>query len=49
MAQQMAAMGHQLGLNARTLSPFGKAAAAAGYAFEGGKLDDVTVVVAVVE
>lgn len=49
MAQQLAALGHQLGNSPRTLSPFGKAAAAAGYAYEGGKLDDVTVVVAFVE
>jgi protein phosphatase PTC7 len=49
MAQQLAALGHQLGTNARTLSPFAKAAASAGFSFEGGKLDDVTVVVCFVE
>jgi hypothetical protein len=30
------------------LTPFGKGAADVGYRFEGGKLDDITVVVGIV-
>lgn len=42
-------LANQAGLNVEGRSPFSDAAHAAGYSYEGGKLDDATVVVSYVE
>ena len=49
MSTWLVKLAHQAGLNNAGRSPFSDAAQAAGYACQGGKLDDATVVVAYIE
>lgn len=49
VAMWLVKLAHQAGLNKEGRSPFSDAAQAAGYSYEGGKLDDATVVVSYVE
>ncbi|MCO5547956.1 hypothetical protein L7F22_001411 [Adiantum nelumboides] len=49
VAMWLVKLAHEAGLNAEGRSPFSDAARAAGYSYEGGKLDDATVVVSYVE
>eukprot|EP00250_Pteridium_aquilinum_P002281 c12479_g1_i1 orf=61-1440(+) len=49
VAMWLVKLAHQAGLNTEGRSPFSDAARAAGYSYEGGKLDDATVVVSYVE
>ncbi|KAI5076803.1 hypothetical protein GOP47_0008868 [Adiantum capillus-veneris] len=49
VAMWLVKLAHEAGLNTKGRSPFSDAAHAAGYSYEGGKLDDATVVVSYVE
>lgn len=40
---------HKIGKNDKVLSPFGAEARKYGYRFSGGKLDDITVIVAKID
>ena len=48
-ATQLAKVAHAHAGDGRFRSPFSRSAAAAGLRYDGGKMDDITVVVAVVE
>jgi len=48
-AKQLASLATALAQDQDSVSPFAKAAREAGYAYRGGKADDVTVVVSFIE
>lgn len=49
VAMWLVKLAHNAGLNTEGRSPFSDAALAAGYSFQGGKLDDATVVVSYIK
>lgn len=49
VAMWLVKLAHNAGLNTEGRSPFSDAARAAGYSFQGGKLDDATVVVSYIK